>query len=143
MKQRASYPIAVFAIFKQDDAVLLLRRANTGYRDGELSLPAGHVEAGESATAAMCRELCEELGITCQPQDLNLVVTLHRKEEEERLDLFFEVKNYTGTICNNEPEKCSELVWSKSTHLPKDTIDYVRQALDSYCNQQRFFEFGW
>lgn len=143
MKPRASYPIAVFAILKQDNQVLLLRRANTGYRDGELSLPAGHVEAGESATTAMCRELHEEVGITCHPQDLNLVVTLHRKEEEERLDLFFEVKNYEGTICNNEPEKCSELVWSNNVDLPDDTIEYVRQALDSYHNQQRFFEFGW
>ncbi|MGB1592331.1 MAG: NUDIX domain-containing protein, partial [Promethearchaeia archaeon] len=37
--------------------VLLSRRLNTGFRDGQWGLPAGHVNPGESITAAAVREV--------------------------------------------------------------------------------------
>lgn len=56
----------------------MARRIKTGYGDGMYSVVAGHVEAGESLTAALVREASEEAGIVLQLADLELAHTLHR-----------------------------------------------------------------
>jgi 8-oxo-dGTP diphosphatase len=44
--------------------ILLMRRAGSGFADGQLGLPAGHIDLGETPTACAVREVREELGIT-------------------------------------------------------------------------------
>ena len=47
---------AVHLILIENERVLLLRRYNTGYEDGNYSVPAGHVEEDEDVIKAMQRE---------------------------------------------------------------------------------------
>ncbi|MBC8091774.1 MAG: NUDIX domain-containing protein, partial [Pseudonocardia sp.] len=47
-----------------DGQVLFGRRHNTGWADGKLGLPSGHLEDGESAPAGIAREAQEEIGVT-------------------------------------------------------------------------------
>jgi 8-oxo-dGTP diphosphatase len=56
---KAAASIAVF----RDGAVLLVERSKPP-RAGLWSLPGGHIEAGEAASAAALRELAEETGVT-------------------------------------------------------------------------------
>lgn len=47
------YPVAVHVILTDTDCqVLLMRRAGSGYADGLLGLPAGHVDLGETPPTA-------------------------------------------------------------------------------------------
>jgi 8-oxo-dGTP diphosphatase len=57
------FPVAVHLLVLRGDDVLLVRRSNTGYEDGRLSVVAGHVEPGESITQAAIREASEEVGV--------------------------------------------------------------------------------
>ncbi|SRR6266702_838314 len=137
---------AVYVLFRRGSEVLLSQRANTGYFDGFYSLPAGHVDGGEPATAAACREALEEVGVVIKPADLKLLHTVHRLAEEanyERIDLFFEVAIWQGEIRNNEPEKCSELRWAKLQELPPDMVPVVRQALDNIQQGVPYSEAGF
>lgn len=124
--------------------VLLLRRFNTGYEDGNYSVPAGHLDGGETVTQAGIREAREECGIDIAIQDLSVVGVMHRRSRgDERVDFFLTTTHWTGTIVNREPDKCDDLSWYALENLPGNTIPYIREALTQHSNGLWFREFGW
>lgn len=131
---RAQAAVAVYALLRRGDGhILLLRRAGSGFHDGELSLPAGHVEEGESALGAVVREVAEELLVTVEPGHCRLALTGHsgpeRPGDDAYIDLFFTVDRWSGEPAVGEPAKCEELVWIAEDHLPGDTVPYVAEAV--------------
>lgn len=137
---------AVYLILRRGDRVLLMRRYNTGYQDGNYSLPAGHLDGGETALAAVIREAKEEAGITVAPADLKLVHTMHRVAEEgshERVDLFFETAVWQGEPQVMEPHKCDDAQWFDAAKLPDNTVAVVVQALRCVAAQQPYSESGF
>lgn len=134
---------AVYLLLFDDSEILLLKRKNTGHRDGEYSLVAGHIEAGETATEAMVREAKEEIGIEIERSALEGVHVIHRNSGARvYLDLYFVADEWTGEIRNMEPEKCAELGWFDSAELPDNTVPYVTQAIANVSGGV-FSEFGW
>lgn len=113
--------VAVHLMLLRGREVLLLRRANTGYADGNYSVVAGHLDGNETARQAMVREAAEEAGIIVALADLRFVHVMHRKEAaeaDERIDLFFTATRWQGEPEIREPEKCSELRWASLNALP-------------------------
>lgn len=131
-KERFKLVCAVYLIFKNDNGqILLLQRANTNYFDGFYSLVAGHLDGQESAKNAAIREGREESGVEIIEQDLEFVHLMHRlSTDDERIDIFFEVKNWQGQIVNKEPHKCSDLSWFSPENLPEKTVPEVKFALE-------------
>lgn len=135
---------AVFLIFIEDGKILLLKRANTGYKDGWYSLPAGHPDGDEPAIQAACREAHEEVGVRIKPQDLRLVHTMHELAEgHERINLGFEVLHYEGSLENKEPHKCSELRWAPLDDLPEKTVGQVISFVRMYKLKQPYSDFNF
>ena len=133
---------SVYLFFRDGEKILLSKRKNTGYRDGEYSLPAGHIEEGEYALEATVREAKEETGVDIDPADLVMAHVMYRKcADHVRADYFFEVKKYSGEITNPEPEKCDGLDWYPLTDLPENTVLYIRAAIEHYANGNIFSEF--
>ena len=139
--------VAVYGVVQAGGRILLMRRAGSGYHDGEFSLPAGHIEGGEDVLSALARELAEELTITVDPAVCRLGVVVHRAAESssdhEYLDLFFIVPSWTGDPSIGEPAKCSELVWADPSKLPSDVIPYVQKALAGLDAGQPLVLHGW
>ncbi len=134
---------AVHLFITQDDKILLLRRYNTGYEDGNYSVVAGHLNGGEQIIAAAIREAKEEVGIDIQEEDVEIVQMMHRISESERIDFFVTVDSWQGEITNKEPNKCDDLSWFPLDQLPENTIPYVRQAIWNYQANIPFSSFGW
>ncbi len=62
---------------------------------------------------------------------------------DERIDFFFEATSWEGEPQNNEPNKCDDLSWFSIAHLPKNTIPYIKIAIENYRKNIVFSEFGW
>lgn len=140
---KATFKSAVHLFFFDENAVLLSRRCNTGYEDGNYSVPAGHLDGGEEVKAAAAREAWEELGIHVALADLEVVGVMHRKSDDERIDFFLVVRNWSGEIRNREPEKCDDLRWFPRDQLPVNMVPYVARALRNALEGRWFDSFGW
>jgi 8-oxo-dGTP diphosphatase len=127
----------------QDDRVLLLKRHNTGYEDGNFSVVAGHVDGGETAREAMSREASEEAGLEIKPEDLRLCHVMHRRSDSERVSFFFTAEVWRGEPENREPHKCSELAWYLRSALPVNMVPYIRHAIEQAARGNPYSEFGW
>lgn len=114
MTERYTSIIDVHVILIRDGKILLLRRAGNTYASGQLCLPSGHLEQGETILAAAIRETREETGITLHPATMRLVLSIRRRNPgttHARVGFAFQPQAWHGEPANLEPAKCSELVW--------------------------------
>ncbi len=133
----------VHLLLFKEGRVLLLRRHNTGYEDGNYSVVAGHVDGGETARSAMAREAAEEAGLDIRPDQLHMCHVIHRRAADERISFFFTADHWRGEPQNREPQKCSELAWFAVNALPPNVIPYIRHAIQSAALGDKYSEFGW
>jgi 8-oxo-dGTP diphosphatase len=140
---RARFPATVHLLFFRGDQVLLLRRFNTGYEDGQYSVPAGHLDGDETVMAAAMREAGEETGLRLEAGDLTVSSVMHRRDGDERVDFFVHVRRWQGEPANTEPDKCDELRWVKVDELPENIIPYVKKAIRNHRDGIKFDEYGW
>jgi predicted HD superfamily hydrolase involved in NAD metabolism len=135
--------VAVHLFLLRGDAILLLRRCDTGYEDGNYSVIAGHLDGGEEVVTAAVREAHEEAGIRIAPEDVTVVGVMHRRSDTERIDFFVSATRWAGAIVNREPGKCDELAWFPLDALPINVIPYVRHAIANARAGRWFDSFGW
>ena len=153
---RAKFPVTVHLLFFRKNQILLLRRFNTGFEDGNYSVPAGHLDGGETVRMAAVREAYEEIGVHIEIKAIAFATVMHRKSYDtllplsstgagasERVDFFVHIKAWDGEPFNAEPNKCDELRWCDLDTLPRNIIPYVKQAVQNFRNGIVFEEFGW
>ncbi|SCW75812.1 ADP-ribose pyrophosphatase YjhB, NUDIX family [Paenibacillus tianmuensis] len=135
---------AVYLLLVRDNKLLLLRRTNTGYEDGKLSLVAGKMDGNEEVKRAAAREAWEESGVRVDPGDLEVASVMHRLSDTgEWIDFFLTVKRWEGEPHNREPDKCSEMAWYPLDGLPEDMIPHVRQAVENTLAGVFYDSYGW
>lgn len=113
---RAEAPTIVVAAVIRDDTgrILLTRRPVGSHMGGLWEFPGGKVEAGESPTAALVRELKEELGLVAE---IGSPVTFSVHEEPGmRILLLF----YSAVIGDGRPRALEgqEIEWVTPEELP-------------------------
>jgi ADP-ribose pyrophosphatase YjhB (NUDIX family) len=109
---------AVHLFLIKENKILLARRFNTWFHDGDWSVTAGHVESGESPIEAMIREAQEEAGIQVDTKNLICSHVMSRIWRDERVDFFFTCKNWTGEPEIMEPHKCDAMQWFEIEKIP-------------------------
>ena len=140
---RATFPVTVHLFLFRENQILLSRRFNTGFRDGEYSVPAGHLDGNETVLAAAAREAEEEIGVQIEAKDTVFSSVMHRIEGDERVDFFVHVHQWLGEPFNAEPDKCDDLRWVDINQLPANIVPYVRQALQNHLSGLHFDEYGF
>ena len=126
-------PTIVVAAVIRDEAglILLTRRPESAHMGGLWEFPGGKVEPGESPTAALGRELGEELGLVAEI-GAPLTFAVH-EEPGMRILLLF----YAAVIVSGRPEglEGQEIAWVASADLasyptPPADRELVRRLVD-------------
>jgi 8-oxo-dGTP diphosphatase len=131
-EKRVSLVAAAHMVLEKKGKIYLMQRANTGYQDGCFGLPAGHLDHGETFLECAIREAKEEAGVKIQTKDVEYLHTIHKHSEhlsENRVEIFFITKKWTGEARILEPHKCSNSGWYGKNKLPKNMVDYVGESL--------------
>jgi ADP-ribose pyrophosphatase YjhB (NUDIX family) len=143
MPERFRLVSAVHVFLVRDERIFMLRRANTGWGDGLLSVPAGHLDGNEQIVDAAVREVREETGVHLAREDVRVVGVMHRKSNNERVDFFLAAERWQGEPQNCEPSRCSETGWFSLADLPRDTVPYVRRGAENFEAGCWFDSYGW
>src|SRR3954471_19178056 len=108
MQERYRSIIDVHVILEREGEILLLERQGTGYCDGMLHLPSGHLDEGETLAHGAAREAHEEVGIRIDPGELRLATVVHHRQRADlaRIGMFFATNRWDGEPYNAEPHKC-------------------------------------
>ncbi len=107
--------VGVHCIFINDNNEILLSQRLKKEEFKTYSLPAGHVQENESIEQAAIRELKEELTITIDENDIEVISVA---KNNSYINFGILVKKYTGNIINNEPDKVKELKYFNLNNLP-------------------------
>jgi 8-oxo-dGTP diphosphatase len=125
--------------------VLLTRRINTGWADGQLGIPGGHLEPGETARQAAAREIAEELGVSIDIKRLKFFASVNLLTNHDYILYEFAVElkpEEQPTIL--EPDRISELVWCNPKQLPDDVPSSFRAIIENgYNNGKTYLEIGY
>jgi 8-oxo-dGTP diphosphatase len=142
---------AAYLFLRREGQVLLQLRAPDVYMGGHWAAgAAGHVEAGESALAAVVREAREELGVVVDPADVTALSVQHRgiphgPALEQRVDFFFAATRWTGTPALQEADKADDLRWFPLVRLPAPVVPHeavvLRDLHDGVVTPYRSFGF--
>lgn len=145
-KDRFKLIPACYLLLIKDNKILLSKRKNTGFEDGNYGLVSGHLDGDETVRQAMVREAREEINIDIDVNDLEVVHVMHRGgrgRDNERVDFFLTAKKWSGDIINNEPDKCDDVSWFDLDSLPTNTIGYIKEVINYYNDKIFYSENAW
>lgn len=139
-RQRYNLNAAVFAVLRNGNSVLSLRRSGTGWLDGHWSLPAGAHDGHTSLANSVLRELSEETGLSADATECRLlhVQQVFNPDGVEWLGFYFGVDAFVGTPVVAEPDKHDALEWRDLTDDGDPTVPYVRTALEHIAEGSNF-----
>ena len=118
--------LIVFCFMIKDGKILLIRRANEPYK-GEVTVPGGRKQKGESLREACAREMKEETGYTLK--DMQFAGVLHAYRPGGNIEFvsnYFVCRDFDGEL---KPSEEGELLWvdiGESLTLPGIHPYYVR-----------------
>jgi len=144
--KRFNLRCAVHLFLIKDNKILVEKRCNREYCNGQYDVIASHIWGGEDAITAMIRTAKMEVNIDIKREDLKIVQVMHQNGDgAEYINYFFVAETFDGEIVNNEPEICEKLEWVKFEYPIKNMMPYINEAIKFYITDEnnKFTFYGW
>lgn len=144
--ERFTLRCAVHLFLVIDGKILVEKRKNREYCNGQYDVIASHILGGENAIDAIIRTAKTEVNIVIKKEDLDIVQVMHQNDNGlEYINYFFIATKYSGVINNNESQFCENLEWVDFKYPINNLEDYINEAIRNYFNNQneKFTFYGW
>lgn len=137
---------AVHLFLITDNKILIEKRCNREYGDGQYDVIASHILGGEDAISAIIRTAKTEVNIDVKTEDLEIVQVMHQNSDGiEYINYFFRADKFYGEINNNETEFCENLEWIDFKYPIDNMMEYINEAIKNYIEspENKFTFYGW
>lgn len=144
--KRFTLRCAVHLFLIIDGKILVEKRKNREYCNGQYDVIASHILGGENVVDAIIRTAKTEVNIIIQKEDLEIIQVMHQNDNGlEYINYFFLANKYSGTIKNNEPQFCENLEWVDFKYPINNLEEYINEAIGNYFNNpnEKFTFYGW
>lgn len=138
MSERHLTKTAVYVILERGGKIFFLRRANTGWADGLLTIPAGHVDKGDQIRDTAVKETKEEACVDVVIDALEFVHVDYLRDEYT--NFYFRAKKWTGEPKLGEPHRASEALWVDKNNLPDDVTPQLKRLFTNIKTNSYFSE---
>ena len=135
---------AVALLLEVDNKIFVGRRKNTGYHDGKLNSPAGHIDPDETPKEAIVRECLEEIGVSLDADKLEFVHVQYNRNLNTKFDrthYFYRIDGSDVSPENTEPEKCSEVMWIPLGENLDYFVPFMSEAIKHIISGEQYSEF--
>jgi len=138
MKERQWVKLVVYILLEHDEKILLGKRKNV-FGEGYYSMPAGHVEQGETVIGCAKRELLEETGIDANEFEFKCVRLIKPYEingvkADPYVAFCIMAKNWKGEPKTMEPEKNEGWEWYSVDKLPEPLFPPIKMLVECVKN---------
>ena len=103
---KAAVRAAGFALVTDEGRMLFIKRSDQGDHAGEWGIPAGKIEAGESAEEAAIRETFEEVGYTIKAVDERIQLAEIANSDVEFTTFFHRLASLRGLVHQDKFAAC-------------------------------------
>jgi len=131
---------AVFVVLVRDNKYFFLRRANSGWADGLLTVPAGHIDKGDGIIFSAIKETKEEAGVDILAENLKFIHVDYLKDEY--VNFYFSAEIFSGEPIVGEPLMATECIWIDKNDLPEDIVPQLKNLFIQMENKQYFSEIN-
>jgi 8-oxo-dGTP diphosphatase len=118
-------PVVVAVIINHEQQILIAKRPEGKHLSGLWEFPGGKVEAGETATQALAREVKEEVGLVIDNPESLVKVDYCYAEKAVALDVYL-VKQFSGIATGLEQQ---QIKWVKVSELQNYQFPEANQAI--------------
>jgi 8-oxo-dGTP diphosphatase len=140
LTKRSLFPVTVELFVMRDGKLLLGKRKDPTYHDGEWGLPSGHLEEGEYMMPALTRELKEETGLSVTDFTFEHVINDVREDGYHYVHIGFVAKAVVGDPEVMEPDACYEWRWCDLANLPDPIFIGHRKSIQAFIHKKVFTE---
>jgi 8-oxo-dGTP diphosphatase len=143
MAERLLARLVVYVLLERDGKIALGKRKNA-FGAGHYSMPAGHIDPGETVMECAKRELFEETGIKADFEfrcaRLLKPYSIDSVKAETYVAFCVAAKNWKGEPKNKEPEKNEGWEWFPLKSLPKPLFPPVEMLIECLKNNKSFLD---
>ncbi|MEW6735842.1 MAG: NUDIX domain-containing protein [Acidobacteriota bacterium] len=124
--------LGVRALIVRNDQIMLVRHT---YLKGWY-LPGGRVERGETALAAVCREVAEECALIVKRAQLSAIYSNIEQNRNDHIALFFIDDFEVGEVSRLHKFEIAEANFFNLNNLPASLTPATNRRLEEYRRQQ-------
>lgn len=112
------YILVVLAFIQNSKGEFLIQKRSI-QKNGKYASTGGHAKTGESSIEAMMTEIKEELGLSVNPNELNLVYSGRDDPTQEFFDIYYIKKDFEISDLILQKEEVESVEWLSINEIEK------------------------